>query len=154
MMVKNGWSDGPGLREETQFTYHHGPIPKPYNVLWSPVTTYRPMSFLIDKGVPEKEAPVIKKRIRQEHANLDENHPLKTANYGVVIEGWRPNERGTSRVVGATLYKVKDILSDSAEEDFKKIGDFDVRLGNGRSPVVKSRRPEAKGASASSTTQN
>ena len=146
MRVYNGWGDGSGLREETRLSYHRSVMPRVENAIGNPVTIYRPMTFHIGGNVPENEAPVIKKRIRQEHENLDENHPLKQANYGVVNEGWHGHVRSRGQMADATLYKVLGKPSEGVQEDFKKVGNFQVSLGAGRSPV-------SKGRSASSSTQ-
>ena len=132
MRAQNGWVDGPGLREETQVTYHHAPIPTSKNVLGDPVTIYRPMSFLVNGPVPKDEIPVIKKRVREVHESLSEGHPFNQANYGVVTHGWHKEAWNGVRVAGTTLYKVKDKLTDSPDEDFVKIGDFPVNLGKGQ----------------------
>ena len=47
------------------------------------------MLFLMDPTVPENDIPVIKKRVREEHEKLNEGHPFKQANYGVVTQRWQ-----------------------------------------------------------------
>ena len=138
MRVQNDWVQGPGLREQTQITFHRVYVPRARDTVGRPVTIYRPMSFLMDGDVHKDHIPTIKKRVREEHDKLDENHPLKQANFGVVSEGWHVDKEKRRQVVGTTLYKVKNQLSDSAEEDYQKVGDFEVNVGTGRNPSAKS----------------
>ena len=147
MKAHMDWSEGTGLREESQMTFHRGPIPLTNNRIGDPVTIYRPMSFHIEDNDPPKQVPLITKRIRQEHEELDEHSPLKQANYGVVTEGWYGKSDRKAQRVGATLFKVKDQLTDSAEEDFTKIGDFHVTMRRDRF----SHKSEASGSPSSSS---
>jgi hypothetical protein len=133
MRSQNDWADGTGLREENQITFHYSHSPLAHNTIGNPVTIYRPMSFHIDPKVPKNEISTIKSRIREEHARLDENHPLKQANYAVVTHSWKKAEDGSlDRLVTPTLYKVKDKLAFNDEEDFEKIGNFPVALGKSK----------------------